>query len=361
MSNSLSRWSRSITFSLACTGLALGLSSVTAQVPEKPVLVKEFRLLADKIKLPLKAVAISRDGKVALSMSTGPAVLGLGPQLWDIDTGKPGKKLDIKESVDSLAISNDGKRAIFSFEDGTLHLWDLTAAKEIRTFKGNILGGVRSLTFSPDGKLVVSGGGPVDEKIRLWEAASGKELAQFKGNKRAAPALAFSADGARLATGGLEGDLRIWDVKSRKQIHLCEGHTKLIQSVSFSPDGKQVLTGGADSNLRIWDATTGKEIGKLDDAAGSVNTAAYLPDGLQAFTGSGGEFDVELLPTGVKYRFEIGKSQALRLIDLKSGKAIFDMPDPGRPVLNVSVAPKGRVIVVTYEGILKVWQMPDTK
>ena len=100
-------WCRSLALSLFCGSVILCLSrDASAQPPNNPpTLVKEFRLLADNIKLPLAAVALSKDGKFALSMSKGPAVLGLGVQFWNVEAGKAGVKLDIKGNVEGLAIS----------------------------------------------------------------------------------------------------------------------------------------------------------------------------------------------------------------------------------------------------------------
>lgn len=358
--------SQSVQSRFVALALAAAVSLVvggngSAQAPDKPTLVKEFRLLADNIKIPLSSVSISKDGKTALSMSTGPAVLGLGPQLWNIETGKQGKKLDIKGNVDGLTLAADGRRAVFAIENGDLLLWDTTLGKQVRAFKSSIVGGVKGLAFSPDGTYVATGGGALDEKIHLWHVGTGKDLAPFKGNKRAMPALAFSSDGARLATGGWEGELRIWEVPTRKQLQLCVGHTKMVRCVAFSTDGKQVYTGGADNVLRVWEVATGKEIAKMDDEAGSINCIAVMPDGAHVVTGSGGEFDVELLPKGASLKSKLGKTQAVRVWDVKAGKAVAELADHGSPVLNVTVAPKGRLVTVTYDGMLRIWQVGEGK
>jgi WD40 repeat protein len=48
-----------------------------------------------------------------------------------------------------------------------INLWDVAGGKLLKTLKGHT-GRVESLAFSPDGKLLASGGGGGDSTVRLW-------------------------------------------------------------------------------------------------------------------------------------------------------------------------------------------------
>src|SRR5262249_19639755 len=105
----------------------------------------------------------------------------------------------------NMAFSGDGKALVTVSRDNSLALWEVATGKERFRFKGNqSLGG--PLLFSPDGKLLVTGG---DEVIRLWDALSGKVKRVLLAPQGSASALAFSPSGKLLAAGYDDGAVRL--------------------------------------------------------------------------------------------------------------------------------------------------------
>ena len=49
--------------------------------------------------------------------------------------------------------------------------------------------------------------------------------------------MAFSPDGATLATDSRGGTVKLWDVASRRCVATLEGHDGAVSSISFSCDG----------------------------------------------------------------------------------------------------------------------------
>ena len=74
--------------------------------------------------------------------------------------------------------------------------------------------------------------------IRLWNVRTGRLLRILTGHRGIVYSVSFSPDGKTLASGGFDATIRLWDVRTGGLLRTLEGHTKgWISSVSFSPDG----------------------------------------------------------------------------------------------------------------------------
>jgi WD40 repeat protein len=151
---------------------------------------------------------------------------------------------------------------------GQTVLWDAQTGKRVKAIVA-LQDGVRSVTFSTDGKTLAVLEGP--GIIRLIAVPEGREVHKFQLNdeKRGYYSVAFFPNGEQLAVGiaaniGLPGsEVHVLDIASGKTLRILDGHRASVTSVAVSPDGKLLASGAMDGTARIWDSSSGKSLATL--------------------------------------------------------------------------------------------------
>jgi len=150
-------------------------------------------------------------------------------------------------------------------------------------------GPIRSVAFSPNGKIVASG--TQAGRVLLWDVMQRRPLGQpVPGHQGAVQALAFSPDGRTLASGGFDGRAVLWDTSSGRPLGdalAAAAEGAQIWSVVFSPDGSTLAAGTtvkAASRARqvvlLWDVTQRRLLDELSVAGSrAIASLALSRDG----------------------------------------------------------------------------------
>lgn len=146
------------------------------------------------------------------------------------------------------------------------------------------VGAVAAIAVSADGRLVLTGGH--DATARLWEADSGLELRVFAGHTGAVHGVAISPDTSLVATAGQDGEVRVWETATGEVRWRSEEAGGKARAVAFSPNGRRVAAGSDRGRTCLWEAQAGKLLCEFEGHKGAVSSLAFDAVGHQLVTGS---------------------------------------------------------------------------
>ena len=226
--------------------------------------------------------------------------------------------------------------ALTSF--GRCAVWDLERSSELP-----LPGNPRKFCAAAwDGKASRLALATPQGEIELYSFPAMKELARMKFDG-AIRTLAFSPDGKLIACG-MEDGVRLWDIQGPASTTRILEHPKAVESINFSPTGNLLLTSCADKKARIF-AVGSDSITPLFEP---VPHAPYLrtPGTWPRFIESGSKF------------FTITRS-SLQWRDADTGRKIKNISDEGN-VNGVAVGPEGRWLAALWDsGAGKIWDFDN--
>ena len=307
------------------------------------------------------AIAFSPDGGTLASGSWSDTV-----HLWEVSTQKRvGRLMSPRQrSVTTLAFTPDGNTLAVGYGKGDIVLWDMSTQQQTALLD-TPSSSVSILAFSPDGKLLASGGSE-DLTISLWDVQTQTlvgafeahtHVGTFEGHGHKVRSVAFSPDGKILASGIHGHDIVfLWDVATRSRIALLANNInkkyKGVNSVAFSPDGTILASTGNDGKIWLWDARTKRRIGVLKTNADGVTSIVFRPDGktLASLNGQFGDSEFK------------GGDMAVRLWNVKTRKQTAVLEDHTAGIESVALSPDGTLLASGHhDGLVRLWDIQTQK
>ena len=287
-------------------------------------------------------------------------------RLWNDATGQLARVLHVttaEEGVNSVIFSPNGdvlatldndrgaNGAPFTGGDGTERLWNPATGKLVRSLQSDV--GVAA--FSPDGRLLATGGGRRGNcSIRLWNAVTGQILSTLQPSSATSLGvgnLVFASNGQFLASGyeaeNGDGMVRLWSPVTGQLIRTWDASQSGngFGSIAFSPNSDILATGdaGNDDTVQLWNPSTGRLVRTLTiTSSDGVDNIAFSPNGkILASADADGNIQLWNALTGQAIAAPLG---------------IASSNDPDNVTINIAFSPDGKILARTSaDGTIQFW------
>lgn len=295
---------------------------------------------APEAEKPIKACAFSPGGELLVTVGEDKLL-----HTWDSETGVAvGVYSGASAPLNVVAFTADGN-AVAAAADNSAAVWDFATEWKLERTIGNVddpshlVDRVTAVAFSADGKTLATGGGEPSRsgEVKLWDVATGElKLTLKEPHSDTVNCVQFSPDGTQLATCGADRFIKLFNLADGAFVRSFEGHTHHVLSVTWRADGRILASSGADNAIKVWDARTGDQSRTIQGFEKEVSTVRFVGEGDIVIAGAG--------------------DRKVRMINATNGGNVRDYPGMNDYVYAAAAAADGKTIIAGgQESILRVW------
>jgi len=211
----------------------------------------------------IRSAAWSPDGsQIATGMFNNQIII------WDYRTENEITTLVLSDNenmfINHVEWSQDGSRVAGASDENSAGIWNAKTWEPLFTLKHEAPALINVASWSPDSKLILTGGGndeqgAKDTTARIWDSATGKQLLVFANHTKSVWPGDWSPNGERVVTSSNDGSVRIWDATTGDELLTLQAPVGYGLYSSWSPDGKHIAIYGHETLVSLWNVWQSKE------------------------------------------------------------------------------------------------------
>lgn len=233
---------------------------------------------------------------------------------------------------DRIAVATTWGLYVYAISDGQIQSDPLLAIDPATV--------INTLAYSPNGAFIATG--DTDRQVILWDATTGEQKQVLQGHENWIRSVAFSPDGAYLASGSSDTAVRLWTLSDGVAVDNIEllGFDTTVWAVAFSPDSQTLAVGLNDNRFQLIDITNLDNRRTFEGHSGRVFALTFSADGSQLASASA--------------------DGTARLWDVTTGETLTTFEGHVGWLRGVAFAPDGQSLVTaSYDSTARLWNVAD--